>query len=88
VGLKLNVTHQLLAYVDDVNLRRDNIDTVKKNRETLIKATKEIGLEINEEKSKYMLISRQQNAGQNRNIKIANTLFENVSQFKCLGTTT
>jgi hypothetical protein len=34
-----------------------------------------------------MLLSRQQNTGQNRNIKIANRSFENVSQFKCLGTT-
>jgi hypothetical protein len=43
--------------------------------ETLIDAGKEVGLEINIEKTKYMLLSRHQNAGQNRNIKIANTLF-------------
>jgi hypothetical protein len=36
VGLKLSGTHQLLAYADDVNLLGDNIDTVKKNTETLI----------------------------------------------------
>jgi hypothetical protein len=47
VGLKLNGTHQLLAYADDANLLRDNIDTIKKNTETLIDASKEIGLEIN-----------------------------------------
>jgi hypothetical protein len=35
VGLKLNGTHHLLAYADDVNLLGDNIDTVKKNTETL-----------------------------------------------------
>jgi hypothetical protein len=50
MGLKLNGTHQLLAYADDVNLLRDNIDTVKKNTETLIDASKEVGLEINIEK--------------------------------------
>jgi hypothetical protein len=86
VGLKLNGTHQLLAYTDDVNLLGDNIDTIKKNTETLIGASKEIGLEINVEKTKYMLLSRQQNISQNRNIKIANRSFENVSQFKYLGT--
>jgi hypothetical protein len=36
VGLKMNVTHQLLAYTDDVNLAGDNIDTIKQNTETLI----------------------------------------------------
>jgi hypothetical protein len=46
VGLKLNGTHQLLAYADDVNLLGDNIDTIQKNTETLIDASKEVGLEI------------------------------------------
>jgi hypothetical protein len=63
-GLRLNGTHQLLAYADDVNLLGDNIDTVKKNTEYLIVASKEIGLEINVEKTKYMLLSRHQNLGQ------------------------
>jgi hypothetical protein len=79
VGLKLNGTHRLLAYADDVNLLGDNIDNIKKNTETLIDASKEIGLEINVEKTKYMLPSLEQNAGQNRDIKIANRSFENVS---------
>jgi hypothetical protein len=75
VGLKLNGTHQLLAYADDVNLLGDNIDTVKENTETLIDASKEVGLEINIEKTKYMLLSRRQNVGQNQDIKIANRSF-------------
>jgi hypothetical protein len=79
VGLKLNGTHQLLAYADDVNQLGDNIDTVEKNTEALINAIKEVGLETNVEKTKYMLLSRYQNAGQNLDIKIANRLFENVS---------
>jgi hypothetical protein len=86
VGLKLNGTHQFLAYADDVNLLEDNIDTIQKITETLIDASKEVGLEIDVEKTKYMLLSRHQNAGQNRYIKIGDRSFENVSQFKYLGT--
>jgi biotin operon repressor len=87
VGLKLNGTHQLLAYADDANVLGDNIDTIEENIETLIDASKEVGLEIKVQKTKYMLLSRRQNAGQNQDIKIANRSFENVSQFKYLGTT-
>jgi hypothetical protein len=68
VGLKLNGTHQLLVYGDDVNLLGDNIDTIKKNTETLIDVSKKVGQEVNTEKTKYMLMSRHQNAGQNHNI--------------------
>jgi hypothetical protein len=42
--LKLNGTHQLLAYADDVNLLRDNIDTIKKNTEIVFDASKEVSL--------------------------------------------
>jgi hypothetical protein len=64
VELKLNGTHQLLVYADDVNLLDDNIDTIKSNTQTLIDASKEVGLEVNTEKTKYMLLSHHQNAGQ------------------------
>jgi hypothetical protein len=53
-GLKLNRTHQLLAYADDVNLLGDNIVTINRNIQTLIDASKEVGLEVNVEKTKYM----------------------------------
>jgi hypothetical protein len=72
VELKLNGTYQLLAYADDMNVLGDNIETVTKNTEILVVDSKEVGLEINVEKSKYMLLSRHQNVGQNRDIKIAN----------------
>jgi hypothetical protein len=87
VGLKLNGTHQLLVYADDVNLLKDNIDIIKESTEPLIDASKEVGPEVNAEKTKYMLLSRHQNAGQNHNIKIGDRSFENVVEFKYLGTT-
>jgi hypothetical protein len=86
VGLKMIGTHQLLAYADDVNLLGDNIDTIKKNTETLIDASREVGLEINVEETKYML-SHLYNVVQNQDIKIANRSFGNVSQYKYLGST-
>jgi hypothetical protein len=72
VGLKWNVTHQLLAYAGDVNLLGDNIDTANKNTETLIDSSKEVGLEVNVEKTKYMLLCHDHNAGQNQDLKIGN----------------
>jgi hypothetical protein len=44
VGLKLNRTHQLLVYVNNVNLLGDSVDTIKKNTETLTDASKKVGL--------------------------------------------
>jgi hypothetical protein len=87
VGLKLNGTHQLLGYVDDVNLLGDNIDTIKRGIGTLFNASKEVGLEVNTEKTKYMLLSRHQNAGQNHDIMTFNRCFESMAQFRYLGTT-
>jgi hypothetical protein len=87
VGLKLKGTQQLLAYANDVKLLGDNIDTIKKNTETLIDASKEVGMEMNVEKTKYMLLSPHENIGQNWSVEIANRLFENVSHFEYLGTT-
>jgi hypothetical protein len=87
VGLKLNETHQLLAYADDVNLLEDNIDTTEKNIQTLVEASTEVALGINVLKPQYMLLYRLQSAGQVRDIKAANRSFENVLQFKYLGMT-
>jgi hypothetical protein len=63
VGLKLNGSLQLLAYAQDVNLMGDNMDTVKKDIGTSTDACKKSDLDANAEKTKYMLLSRRQNAG-------------------------
>jgi hypothetical protein len=76
-----------LAYADDINLLGGDIYTVKENTETLLEASRDIGLEINAEKTKYMIVSRHTNAGQNQNIRTANESFESVATFKYLGTT-
>jgi hypothetical protein len=66
VGLNLNGSHQLPVYADDVNLLGDNTEIIKKNTETSIKASKEVGLEVNVERTKDMLVSRDQNVGHKR----------------------
>ena len=86
-GLKLNGTHQLMAYADDVNILGGSEDTVKKNAEALVAATKEIGLEVNAHKTKYMTVSRDQNAGRIHSMKIDNSSIGRVEEFKYLGTT-
>jgi hypothetical protein len=68
VGLKLNGKHQLLVYADDVNILGRSAHTIKKNMKALAVASKEIGLEANADKSKYMVMSRDQNAGPIHNI--------------------
>src|SRR5215469_4553241 len=84
-GLKLYGTHQLLVYADDVNILGGSVDTVKKNAEALVPATKEIGLEVNAHK--YMTVSRDQNAGLIHSMKMDNSSTERVEEFKYLGTT-
>jgi hypothetical protein len=60
---------------------------MRKNTEALLIASKEIGLEVNAEKTKYMVMSRDQNMRQNGYIQIGNKSFETVEQFKYLETT-
>jgi hypothetical protein len=86
-GLKLNGTHQLLVSADDVNILGGSIHSTKKNAEDLVIASKEIGLEVYAEKTKYMVMSQNQNAGQNHNMKIDSKSFERVEEFKYLGAT-
>jgi len=86
-GLKLNGTHQLLVHADDVNIMGGSVRTVKENAEALIVASKEIGLEVNADKTKYMVMSGDQTAGRSHSMNNDNSSFERVERFKYLGTT-
>jgi len=84
-GLKLNVTHQLLAYAEDDNLLGGNLHAVKEKAEALIVTGKEIGLEVNADKTKFMVTPRNRNAVRSHRMKI-NNAFGRVEELKYLGT--
>jgi len=71
--LKLNVTHQLSVYADDGNILDRSVHTIKKSIEASVVANKGNGLEVNADKTKYMVMSRDKNAGRSHNIKIDNS---------------
>jgi len=64
-----------------------SVHTVKENAEALVVATKEIGQEVNADKTKYMVLSRDQNAGWGHSVKTDNSSIERVEEFKYLETT-
>ena len=83
--MQQNGTHQLLVYADDVNILGASEHTIKKNTVALMVASKETGLEVNADKTKFVVMSRDQNAGRSHNMKIENRSFEMVEKFKYLG---
>ena len=74
-------------YADDVNILGGSVHTKKKNAEALIVASKGIGLEVNADKTKYVVMSRDQNAGRSHNTKNEKGFFEMVEEFEYLGKT-
>ena len=85
--LKLNCIYQLLINADDGNILGKSIHTIKKNTKALVVANKEMGLEVNAGKTKYMVMSQDENAGQNHNMRIDSMPHERVEQLKYLGAT-
>jgi hypothetical protein len=62
-----------------------SVHTVRKNAEALVVATKEIGLDVNSDKTKYIVMSRDRNGGRGHDMKIDNSSVERVEEFKYLG---
>ena len=71
--------------LDDVNILGGSIHAVKENAEALVVAAKEIGLEANADKTKYIVMSRNQTAGRTHSMKTDNSSFERVDGFQYLG---
>ena len=85
IGLELNGKHQLLVYTDDVNMLGENLQTFRKNTEILLKASKDIGLEVNYEKTNDHISPTKCSTKSNySNCKLP---FENVEKFRYLGVT-
>jgi len=85
--LKLYGTHQLLVYADGVNILGGSLHAVKKNTKALVVVSEDTGLEVNADNTKYMVVSPDQNAGRSHSIKIDNSSFGRVEEFKYLETT-
>ena len=85
-GLKLSGTYQLLVYADMLNYWEE-VYVLKEKRRSLLVANMETGIEVNADKTKYIVMYLDQNAGRSRNIKTDNISFEMMERFKYLGTT-
>ena len=84
-GLKLNGNH-LLVYADYVNIMGGSLYTIEKNTEALVAGSKESGIQVIADKTKYTIMSRDENAGRSHSIKNYNSSFDMMEEFKYLGT--
>ena len=71
-GLILNGLNQVFVYADDKDIVGDDIHALQSNTDTLVTSYNEIGLQVNVEKTKYMITSRYSEEEGNRNITINN----------------
>jgi hypothetical protein len=78
--LKLIGTHQILVFADDANILGGSLHTINRNTEALVVTSKEVGLEVNADKSKYMVMFRDQDAGCVYDIKIDNNSNDEMYQ--------
>ena len=85
--MKLNGKHQLLVYADDANILGGRVYIIEKNMEAPVVTSKVISLEVNADKIKYMIMSRDQNAGLSHSRKTDNSSFERAEEFEYLETT-
>jgi len=81
-GLKLSGTHQLLGYTDDINILGGSVNTIRGSAGALVVANKETGLEVNADKTKYMVMSRNQDSGRSHNMKTDNNSFGRMEELK------
>ena len=85
--LENNGTNLRLLYIDNIEIMGGSVHIIKKNTETLVLASKENGLDVNADETKYMVMPRQQGAGRRHITKTDNISFERLGHFKYLGTT-
>ena len=83
----MNGTHQRLVYAGHVTKLRGSVHSIEKNTEALVAISKDVGIEVNVNKTKHNVMSRDQNAGRSHNIKIGTSSFERLEELKYMGTT-
>ena len=85
--MRLNGTYQFLVYANDVNILGESVHTILENAEALLVASKETRIGANVDETKYIVMSRDQNARRSHDVQIDNNSFEIVEDFEYLGKT-